>query len=112
MCTVVKANVVVALLLRNKRCVCGERLRKKRDELLCSDSGLLADVSFASIRSLVDIHRSAMSLRFRHGTYGVCKKAEAVKDKLFNAEFQNRYCEIMYSPKECEVIKSVLIPKE
>lgn len=109
MCMDVRVSVVIGLSLRKKRCVSGRRLLKIRETLLReSDSELLADISFSSIKRLVEIHPLSLAIHYSKGTFGVCKKKNGADDKLFDDAYHRKCYSGVYAPTLYSVLNNIL----
>lgn len=113
MCTEISPSLMLGISLRKKRCVCAERLQKKRKELLTSDCDLLADVSYSSIRRAVSVHAETMSLRITMGTFGICRKKASSdsKDRIFDRRYVREALAICFDENEFSIIERVMLAK-
>lgn len=113
MCTEISPSLMLGISLRHKRCVCAERLQKKRRELMTSNCDLLADVSYSSIRQAVGVHAETMSLRLTMGTFGICKKKSSPnsKDRIFDSRYVRESLAICLDEKEFSIIERVMLAK-
>ena len=109
MCREVRVSAVIGFSLKKKRCVSGQRLLQLREKLLQeSDFELLADISFSSIKRLVDLHPLSLSLRCARDTFGVCKKRGGDDDKLFDDAYHRKCYSSACTPKLYSVLNDIL----
>lgn len=109
MCREVRVSAVIGFSLKKKRCVSGQRLLKLRKKLLQeSDSELLADISFSSIKRLVDLHPLSLALHCSRGTFGVCKRRSGDDDKLFDDAYHKKCYSSIDVPELYSVLNDIL----
>lgn len=113
MCTEISPSIALGISLRSKRCVCADRLRKKRQELMSEDDDMLVDVSYSSIRRVVEMYTGALSLRCTMGTFGICKKKNTTgcHDRIFDNKYIRESLATCLNDEEFKELEQVMLSR-